>query len=466
MQLYEFPFASVRRDANVIIYGAGVVGQTYLRQVSMTQYCRIEALVDRNYIRYKGLPFRVEPVEAIPTLAYEIVVIANDSPTIAAEIKQMLIHEYNIPLEKIIYERRYIAPTTFISDTDKFLPAKELAFSQPHKYSIAIKLDGGLGDYIIRKNNIREVADWDTSILIDLYVNNGKKAFAENLFCDVSNIHRIIDNHTEYQAMQDKYLASFYFDIMLRVDFIDMEAVQDIPPNIREKLIKIKENYTAYGMAEGNLLYAIHYARCEKDGLNCYTAYNRYQVFHVTDFRTSIPLRAEWADEFESLDLHRYITLNYGWDKSSGSVRPAAKAWPLEYFSELAGMIKAKYPYVSVIQIGMEGSEKIENCDHYILGKNLELIKFVLRDSMMHIDCEGGMVHLASQLGTKCAVMFGPTPVKYYGYATNLNIISSTCQNCYWLMPDCISCYRGMEKPECMYSILPRTVLESIETFL
>ena len=466
MRMYEFPFESVRRDSNIIIYGAGLVGQTYLRQVSLTQYCTIVSVIDRNFARYENLAYRVSPISAVCLLDYDAIVIANDSPTIADEIKHMLIDEYNIAPEKLIYERRYIDPTPVISDTRNFLPESQLAFSQPHKYAIAINLNGGMGDYIIRKNNIQEVTLWDSDILVDLYVNHGRAEFAKNLFRDIANINCIVDTNAEYYVMQKKYLASFYFDTMLRVDFINEDALSYIPTILGKNLRDVREAFVSYGLESGAILYAIHYARCEKDRLNCYTAYNRYHAFHITNFKTSIPLDAMQGKKFEKMGLSGYITLNYGWDKRDGSIRPAAKAWPLEYFSELARMIKERFPTVSVVQTGTKDAEKIANCDQYIFGESIELIKFVLRDSMLHIDSEGGLVHIATQLGTKCVVLFGPTPVKYYGYDVNTNIVSEQCHNCCWFVADCISCYRGMEKPECMYSILPETVMKKVEQYL
>ncbi|MBO6178664.1 MAG: glycosyltransferase family 9 protein [Selenomonadaceae bacterium] len=302
--------------------------------------------------------------------------------------------------------------------------------------------------------------------MIDIYVNQGKLEFAKNLFSDIPNINKIIEANSQYYMLKSKYLAALYFDAMLRVDHIDEGLLCDVPQVLRKNLQNIKKTCAAYGLESGAILYSIHYARCEKDGLNCYTSYNRYHAFHVTDFRTSVPLINDYEKNFKSLRLSDYITLNYGWDKSNGVIRPAAKAWPLEYFSSLARMIKERFPKISVIQTGTKDAEKIEHCDQYIFGESIETIKYVLKNSLLHIDIEGGLVHIATQLGTKCIALFGPTPVKYYGYDVNINIVSEKCKNCYWLVGDCISCYRGMEKPECMYSISPSMVMDNVEEVL
>ena len=46
---FLFPFEKVPVGSNIIIYGAGIMGQAYLRQVQLTNYCHLVGMVDRNY---------------------------------------------------------------------------------------------------------------------------------------------------------------------------------------------------------------------------------------------------------------------------------------------------------------------------------------------------------------------------------------------------------------------------------
>ena len=95
-----------------------------------------------------------------------------------------------------------------------------------------------------------------------------------------------------------------------------------------------------------------------------------------------------------------------------------------------------------------------------------ELQNYILRGAAFHLDIEGGLVHLASQLDTKCVVLFGPTPIAYYGYQTNINIQAGECHGCYWLENDYQQCYRRMAKPECMHAITPELVMERVRSEL
>ena len=109
----------------------------------------------------------------------------------------------------------------------------------------------------------------------------------------------------------------------------------------------------------------------------------------------------------------------------------------------------------------------IEGADRYIIGEDLEVAKYVLKNSLFHFDCEGGLVHIATQLGTKCFVVFGPTPIWFMGYEQNVNIAPKVCGECKGLITDWYTrCYRGYSTPACMASIKPEEVLTLMSDFI
>ncbi len=460
---FLFPFKSVKRDARIIIYGAGMSGQTYLQQVMMTKYCEIVCMIDRDAELYQMLPVQVATVEIIETLDYDVVVVANENEKTAKAIIRMLQEQYHVPREKMVYDIQYVRPIEKIEGKMDDFPS--LAIEGKGKYAIAIRLNGGFGDYIIAKNKVREVVQWDENVIIDIFVESKMLEYAKVLFSDVPHIHGIIGNLWIYHVKKKEYLAAFLFTAALVVDSINEESLA-AAGLLREIIVTVKERVTKY-YPYGEIPWAIHFARCEKDGLNCYTSYNRYKEFNVKDVNVSIPMLDEFREPFRNLHLGEYVIFNYGADKPKNNDNVIlAKVWPLEYYSQLAKLFKSRYPRISLVQIGLRDTPKISGMDKYIFGESIELIKYVLKNAMLHVDCEGGMVHLATQLGTKCVVLFGPTPIHYYAYRDNINILSETCSNCCWLPMDCYSCYRGLEKPECMWSIAPERVMQKIECFV
>ncbi|MCI9141181.1 MAG: glycosyltransferase family 2 protein [Lachnospiraceae bacterium] len=51
---YLFPFDRIKQGSQIVIYGAGRVGQDYLQQIRLTQYCDVTAVVDQSYMNLPG----------------------------------------------------------------------------------------------------------------------------------------------------------------------------------------------------------------------------------------------------------------------------------------------------------------------------------------------------------------------------------------------------------------------------
>lgn len=86
---FLFPFDKVPYASKIILYGAGMVGQTYQSQVERIRYCEIVAWVDRNYKSY--LSKNVCEIETIKEVKYDYLVIANIDKESALSIKKDLI---------------------------------------------------------------------------------------------------------------------------------------------------------------------------------------------------------------------------------------------------------------------------------------------------------------------------------------------------------------------------------------
>ena len=96
----------------------------------------------------------------------------------------------------------------------------------------------------------------------------------------------------------------------------------------------------------------------------------------------------------------------------------------------------------------------------------MELTKYILKNSLLHVDIEGGPVHLASQLGTKCVVLFGAIEVDFLKYTQNINIVSEVCSPCYFAWDTDSQCLLGGKEPLCMLSITPQKVFDVTYRYL
>ena len=102
---FRFPFPAVKAGSRIVIYGGGVVGKTFLKQVNKSSYCTVRAICDRAP-RATGI---VEvPVIDVAELAglsddeYDLIVIANERRSIAMEIREDLIMA-GLSADRIIY---------------------------------------------------------------------------------------------------------------------------------------------------------------------------------------------------------------------------------------------------------------------------------------------------------------------------------------------------------------------------
>lgn len=101
---YVFPFDIVEKKSDVILYGAGAVGQAFYRQIKQIDYCNLLVWVDRNHSVYEM--WNVKPVEVIKLYAkYDYIVIAIASEVIVNEIIQTLV-DMGVDKNKIVWSAK------------------------------------------------------------------------------------------------------------------------------------------------------------------------------------------------------------------------------------------------------------------------------------------------------------------------------------------------------------------------
>ncbi|MBR3622521.1 MAG: glycosyltransferase family 9 protein [Selenomonadaceae bacterium] len=466
---YLFPFGKVKQGAKIIIYGAGMVGQQLLSQVRETRFAEIVAIADRAYMRYPDIGIKLIAPEKITELEFDFIVIALESPDLVLEIKSFLVDAYHIDKEKIIWgcenkltEHNTIRPLSNGKNIADFEP---FAFERGN-ISLGVCLWGGLGDNIISKKfleNLREATD--SVVAIDLYCSQIFSHYAKAIFQEPW--YRIYDEYYIYEWNKTKYDVALCPDYILRIDHINVEGLKRKSKKLGEILIALMDKIREYGLDAKPLCeYSIHFARSKYQGWDAYIAMG-HGIFKDKGHKVNIPLQEAAKKRFNELKLpQRYITLNYGWGTKDLKKGLPAKIWLLSNYMELTRMLRKEFPEYSLVQLGTKGSAVIEGVDHVIQGESLEIVKYILLNSALHIDCEGGLVHLATQLGTKCVVLFGPTPESYFGYKSNINISANVCKPCYYAYNDFTLCARGLKEPLCMMSITPAMVMDRIVEYL
>lgn len=152
-----------------------------------------------------------------------------------------------------------------------------------------------------------------------------------------------------------------------------------------------------------------------------------------------------------ALEGVKYVTLHHGSDhRMAGEAGRQTKNLPTATWNVIAALLKRAG--FTTVQLGTAAEASILGVDIDLRGKlSLNQAAELLKGAAVHLDTEGGLVHLARAMHTRSVVAFGPTPVGFFGYDGNENVAAPVCGNCWWTSPSwSLQCPRDLADPECM----------------
>lgn len=346
--------------------------------------------------------------------------------------------------------------------------AEEFAF-ESGKTSIAFGLRYGLGDSVIAKKVFDALIEIEPDCRIDIFYKEAQhRAFAEAFFGESKNLNRILSYDEFYEQYREKYTLAVWVVGTFSVVFDGANIEQlKMSPALLNTALKVQQ-YNAQNIhkfKEPDFVVPIRNVCLSRIlNKNFFWFVSAGGALPIRDEKVNIALKPKYRREFDALNLGRYITIysNIGRNEE----RPKLKAWPPKYLAEYVALVKEKIPAVEVVQVGGRNDLEIPNVNRHFLGCDLELTKYILANSLLHVGCEGGLVHLATALGTKCLVFFGVNDWHYYAYAENINIASTVCEPCMYVWPSGTDCLRGEENPPCMLDITPQEALDATSDWL
>lgn len=185
------------------------------------------------------------------------------------------------------------------------------------------------------------------------------------------------------------------------------------------------------------------------------------------DDRVPLQLKPEGFAVLDKLGLSgkKYITIHDGintnTDTSSGY---PTRCWPETNWRDFAHLFKQRFPEILIVQLGGSKSRVFDFADVSLVGKtSVADLPYILEKSALHVDGESGMVQLANlTTATRSVVAFGPTPVKYFGYARNINVVSEKCTDCMCIVKDWMT-HCALDYPlnaNCLAAVSARTMFE------
>lgn len=181
-----------------------------------------------------------------------------------------------------------------------------------------------------------------------------------------------------------------------------------------------------------------------------------------------LPYKPRTKESKARIDMEPFITVHDGYDNSQNMVPyRATKTWNLRHWGRLVEMIKDRYQNILVVQLGSQMSRPIPGVDVNLSGRlRIEQSFNVLGRSVLHIDGDSGMVHAAHAMGVKSVVLFGPTPLDFFGYADNYNVAPPECGSCGWTHEDWMNRCALFDEPKCMDGIQPGWIFDLVKQAL
>lgn len=333
---------------------------------------------------------------------------------------------------------------------------------------IAILVTGGIGDYIVIARFLRDLMAHVEPLQFTIFCQNIDAA--DWIFAAIPGFSGAYSEFLfEHVEIVDNYVVS------LRINhFVTAHAESAVWPELRkhpklraaiERVVKFRPQIEVFVQnhpyMDNFLAQKSHFMNRNRENFLHAIAGVHYSGARF-DLSTDHAVLARYA-----LKKGGYITFNNGFDADYVIAgKTATKCYP--HFDALVVLLKEAYPGVPIVQIGTKTSTPVASADLDLISKTtLSEAATLLQSALIHIDNEGGLVHLAASLGTPSCVIFGPTSVEYFSYAQNLNIAPASCGNCWWITRSWMDiCPRGFETPRCLFDRKPSDILNEISAFI
>ena len=345
----------------------------------------------------------------------------------------------------------------------QFFKSNKEPITKDNKLTVAFQLLGGVGDICCNIEFITQFAQYfPKNTPIDIYTTVSQN-IAQSLFYNLG----LNANFYDY----NKFKENQYNLVLIICRFPEIVKINhNVVKNTAPEVYSLLEKYQGYMDQHP---YFFHNGTTDDFLGNAYSMLHgakRWQqadILHLLPEQkdTKVLCELETKDVLNKFDLENknFITIHRGTGQGGDKIR----CWSLENYEKLAKLLKNKYPDYALVQVGSETDNSIPYVDIDLRGKTtFPEIKVLLKNSALHIDCEGGLVHLRHWLdGRKSVVLFGPTRKEFYGYDENINIQTGVCDGCEWLTMDWReTCPKGCAACECFSSITPEMIMNEIET--
>jgi Glycosyltransferase family 9 (heptosyltransferase) len=327
---------------------------------------------------------------------------------------------------------------------------------------LGIRVSGGLGDYLTIARFVRDLSAFAGGFAFDVYCTDPRRAAW--VFAGVPGLRSCYDDILFDAAMKQYDLALWIGQFVL----VHEDVTKRDRLRARPRLLQAADAAVRYRPKIDLFITNHPYTDGFLGQKAVFSNANRTDYLHFIagipygGDRFPVELDAGAPEQF-GLSPGRYITVHNGFDPGFVvTSERATKCYP--YFGQVIALLKEHRPDLTFVQLGANTSDRIQEADTDLLGRtSLHQASGVLAGALLHIDNEGGLVHLGRCLGVRSAVVFGPTPSNYFGYPGNINIDPAFCGGCWWINQSWMNqCPRDFPTARCMTEQPPAAVADAI----
>jgi len=107
---YDFDKNRLKKDARIVLYGAGRVGQAFYKQIQAEGNYRLVSWLDKRYSEYRTQNMPVDAPDMICNVEYDYILVGVLYEDAAEDIKAILVSDYGVNPDKVIW----IKPITIL----------------------------------------------------------------------------------------------------------------------------------------------------------------------------------------------------------------------------------------------------------------------------------------------------------------------------------------------------------------
>ena len=316
----------------------------------------------------------------------------------------------------------------------------DFLFNQ-NKFKIAISKLGGQGDVVQLLFLVHAIKRRYPEAEITIYVRDKNEYLKRD-----PNIDRIIyTGYCDWNKLVKKEVGNYdlFFD--------DRYYVGIWKPNKGHMKLHTKDEKKYWNF--------FNHLNCLKTNLLEMSAKNSGVKLIEEDFNLDFLIE---NNKLESLSS-KYILLH-----NDDSELRHTKAYPTNHWNKIISYLKASYPQLNIIQVGIKDSTKLDNIIDLRGKTNFEELCSLVRGAELIITPEGLIPHLSRAFKTKTIVLFGPTPISCFGYKEHFNFQGeSVCSGCWYSTDDWYkACPLKYSNCISLYTILPQKINSAISSIL